>query len=274
MLLYRFCLCFVLATAAARGAEIPPDSAVYVLPEINLVTSRLPRMQALALRSVQVLPLKELKSTPARSLAELLTNVPGVQVRQLGAAGVLGDLSIRGGSFEQTAVMIDGIKVNDPQTGHHNLNVPVGLSEVERVEVLNGPGSSLFGPNAFCGAVNFVTRPGDRRSLSGAMEGGEYGLLETRLSLSQPVGASRHRLSVSRARADGYTHNTDYAVWNGFYRGTVPTGPGDAAARSGLSRQGFWREQFLHGGVSQSARGDGNALCADGVMPWSGTAGR
>ncbi len=229
---------------AVCAADSSADSVAYVLPEINLVTSRLPRMQALALRSVQVLARPELEATPARSLAELLMTVPGVQVRQVGASGALGDISIRGGSFQQTAVMIDGIKVNDPQTGHHNLNVPVGLSEVERVEVLNGPGSSLFGPNAFSGAVNLVTRQGAGRSVSGSVEGGEYGRFETRFALSAPVGASRNRLSLARAGSRGYTRNTDYAVWNGFYRGTVSTKPGELKLAAGYLDQDFGASSF------------------------------
>ncbi|HID99484.1 MAG TPA: TonB-dependent receptor, partial [Thiotrichaceae bacterium] len=92
----------------------------------------------------------------------------GVDLRERGTFGVQGDLSIRGANFSQVLILINGIKVYDPQTAHHNLDIPVSLSDVERIEILNGHGSSIYGENAFGGVINIVTNKSVTKKFSGA----------------------------------------------------------------------------------------------------------
>ena len=84
-----------------------------------------------------------------------LEQTSSVDIRTRGT-GAQSDISIRGGSFEQTAVMINGIPLTDPQTGHHAFNIPVSIYAIDRIEVYPGGASGLFGPKAFSGAVNLV----------------------------------------------------------------------------------------------------------------------
>ncbi len=100
---------------------------------------------------------EEIRGMPVQSVQDLLTLIPGVGLARRGAHGVQGDLNLRGATFEQALVMVNGVRVNNPQTGHHNLDLFVPLAAVERVEVLYGPGSAVHGPDAFGGAINIVT---------------------------------------------------------------------------------------------------------------------
>ena len=100
----------------------------------------------------------EIARLPVQTLQDLLAALPGVGLTRRGARGVQGDLNLRGSTFEQSVVMVNGVRVNNPQTGHHNLDLFIPLEAIERVEVLYGPGSAVHGPDVFGGAVNIVTR--------------------------------------------------------------------------------------------------------------------
>ena len=229
---------------ALTVASETPDSANYTLEEVICVTSRLPVTTATSARSVTVLSRQTLQSAPGFSISEKLASVPGVGVRRRGGPGVQADLSVRGGTFEQTVIMMDGVKLNDPQTGHHNLDLPLTLDQIERVEVLRGSCSSLYGPGAFSGAVNIVTRQGGAPSLSGSASVGEYGLSETTLSATHPVGNTRQTVSASRTASGGYIEDTDFTAWSGFYRGIYPIKRSEFDLAAGFANKEFGANSF------------------------------
>lgn len=109
-------------------------------------------------RNVEILTRKEIASLPAASIQELLSYVPGVDIRQRGPFGTQADIGIDGGSFDQTIVLLNGVKISDSQTGHNMLNLPIPVDAIERIEVLRGPASRIYGINGLTGAVNIVTR--------------------------------------------------------------------------------------------------------------------
>ena len=109
-------------------------------------------------RTITVITSKDIQESPATNLAELLQQEAGIDVRRQGVNGMQSDLYIRGGSFDQTLLLIDGIKVEDPQTGHHTLNMALPLEVIERIEIIKGPAARVFGQNAFTGAINIVTK--------------------------------------------------------------------------------------------------------------------
>jgi vitamin B12 transporter len=194
-------------------------------------------------RNINIITKKEIERIPARSLPEILSYVPGVDIRQRGPMGVQADISIRGGSFEQTLVLINGIKLTDPQTGHHSLNVPVFISNVERIEVLKGPGARIYGQNAFSGAVNFITRVPEKKYAGIRLSGGQHGLFGGNVDLSLP-GKFGNYLSISRDVSDGYRHNTDFSINNLFYQSDLSLPNGTVEILGGLTGRKFGANGF------------------------------
>jgi len=91
-------------------------------------------------------------------VADFLKLDPSVDLRERAPNHIQADLSIRGGTFGQTLVLVDGMRVNDAQTGHHNLDLPLPVESVERIEVLKGSGSAFYGSDAVGGVINLITR--------------------------------------------------------------------------------------------------------------------
>ncbi len=116
-------------------------------------------------RVITVISKKEIEALPVQSVDQLLDYIANVDVRQRGPLGVQSDVSIRGGSSDEVMILLNGINITDPQSGHHSLNLPIDFQSIERVEVLEGPGARIYGANAFSGAINFITGSEDESSV-------------------------------------------------------------------------------------------------------------
>src|SRR5690554_2576907 len=110
--------------------------------------------------AVEVLDRSDIELLTVQNVMDALEWVSGVDVRQRGGFGTQADISIRGGGYEQTLVLLDGVRLNHPQTGHHNFDIPVVLEDIERIEVVRGPGAAQYGPNGNAGVINLVTQIG------------------------------------------------------------------------------------------------------------------
>ncbi len=191
-----------------------------------------------------VLTRSDLAALPISSVVEALQFVPGLDLRQRGPRGVQADLSIRGGTFDQVLVLINGIRMADPQTGHHVLNIPVPLENVERIEVLKGPGARLYGQNAFAGAINIITRHPTEEGLTVRATGGDFGFAGFGVSGTLLRKGITHTLSYGRDLAAGYRENTDFDVANLFYQATLPTDGGEFELLAALSDRDFGANGF------------------------------
>ncbi len=196
-------------TSAIGPAFLVADGDTLWLAEtLEIVGSRVPAALSGLVRPIRVLGAGDLATTPARSVGEALQAVPGVIVGQRQQYGVQGDLTIRGSTFDQVLVLIDGFAAGDPQTGHHLLDLPLGLADVERIEVLPGHGSALYGAGAFGGTLNLVTRPPvGRNGGEAVLSGGGDGTWSMRGSLDLAADGSearRARFSLERFRTDGH----------------------------------------------------------------------
>jgi iron complex outermembrane receptor protein len=160
-------------------------------------------------RSITLLPVAAERWLYA-SLTDLLQLVPAVDLQQRAPDGVQSDLSIRGSSFGQTLILIDGIRVNDVQTGHHNMDLPVPLDAVDRIEVLRGSGSTLYGSDAVGGVVNIVTRRPEASELRIGGGGGSFGMNQQRATASLVTGRLSQQLSLCREFSSGFMPDRDY----------------------------------------------------------------
>jgi len=217
---------------------------IYELEPVVVTASRVPSTFSSVARNVIVITRGEIESTHVQSVQDLLEYASGVDLRQRGPHGVQADVSIRGCTYEQTLILIDGIKVNDPQTGHHNLDIPLQLEDVERIEILKGHGSRLYGPNALGGVINVITRTGDKKRIGLNGVTGDYGLFNAGFQLSYPFKITKHYFSISWRKSKGYIHNTDFNICNGYYHLTTKLGSGKANISIGYMDKEFGANSF------------------------------
>ncbi|MFD0834577.1 TonB-dependent receptor plug domain-containing protein [Mariniflexile aquimaris] len=171
-------------------------------------------------RTISIISAVEIKNSAATNLVELLQQEAGVDIRRRGTAGMQADLYIRGGSFDQTLVLIDGIKMDDAQTGHHTMNAALPLEVIERIEIIKGPAARVFGQNAFTGAINIVTKKNTDDAVSANLEAGSFHQLNASVTVGADLENSSHIIHASRNTSEGYRYNTDYDNQNYFVKST------------------------------------------------------
>ncbi|MDR2824669.1 MAG: TonB-dependent receptor [Prevotellaceae bacterium] len=208
--------------------------------------------------NLHIINAKEIAALPVQSLDELLDHVAGVDMRQRGKGGVQADISVRGSSSDQVLVLLNGINITDAHTGHYNLNIPIDLSAVERIEVLQGSDSHALGATAFGGAINIITvepktrnKEPRRFDANAGITAGENGYMYQNVNLALATKATSHLLSVSRQKSDGYTENTDFDITNLYWQliyNNVKTGK--FQIQTGFQEKGAGANDFYYfGGV-------------------------
>ena len=167
---------------------------------------------------VTVITRAEIARQPVQSVQDLLKNIVGLDVRQRGPNGVLAGISVRGGTFEQTAILLNGANITNPQTAHYSLDIPVNLSDIERIEIIQGPTSLLYGAGAFSGGINIVTKKDSETGIYMNVEGGMYEFFgaETRAALEKQ--SSNHSLSARYNSSGGYIANSDFQIFNALWQ--------------------------------------------------------
>ena len=112
------------------------------LEEIVVTASKTNLPLNMAAKMVTVITSSDIERQPIQSIEDLLTHYSGIDIQQRGPHGVQSDISIRGGSFDQTAILLNGINITNPQTGHYSFDIPINISDIERIEIVQGPSSS------------------------------------------------------------------------------------------------------------------------------------
>ena len=227
-------LLFGAAGLVEADEGVPKDTALSSTRQLSLqevlVVANKAEVHSEAYRLITQVSHDEIEALPIRTVADILQYLPGVDVRTRGVGGSQADISMRGGTFDQVLVMLNGVALNDAQTGHYTLNLPLSTELIERVEVLQGTSASLSG--AFSGAINIVTRKGKKddqsaaKGLSLKLTAGMNGLVNPELAASLSACKTQINLSADYNRADGYyapspgekeqtaLHNSDYKQAN------------------------------------------------------------
>ena len=229
------------------------------LDDVEITGSRAPLALGQAARMVTVLSREEIQAAPVQSINDLLKYAVGVDVRQRGPIGAQTDIGIRGGTSEQITILLNGINICDPQTGHNAFDLPCDLSDIVRIEVLEGPAGRVFGTSSLMGAINIVTTSSPklgeaRRGLNLRLEGGSFGYLSAaaRIAGNQTSHFSplTSHLSMSYTRSDGYQRskagslNSDYSGGKAFYQGSFTADNFNLNWHAGLSTKGFGSNTF------------------------------
>lgn len=202
------CLLLLQTTAIAQTDKTTEE---YLLPTVDITIS-----DTLVAKpeAVAVFTQKDIAQLSVNSIGDLLEQLPGIDLRSRGGNDVQGDLSMRGGTFDQMIVLLNGVNLTDAQTGHHNLDIPIDLAMVERVELI--PSATLLkdGITAFCGAVNIVVSESYCDQILAQVSGGSFGQISISGAVTKVLGPWALTAAVSHDQSDGYIDNTDYKYTN------------------------------------------------------------
>jgi len=186
------------------------DQKTDTLKEVVISSSRIDLPFKENSRTIQIVTAEDIKKLGVTNVADALQQLAGVDVRRQGVNGMQADLYIRGGGFDQTLLLIDGIKVDDPQTGHHTMNLALPIEVIKRIEVIKGPAARVFGQNAFTGAVNIVTKDVEDNSLVAKVQGGSFDQFIAEVTGTVSLKESSHIVHFSKNFSEGYRHNSDF----------------------------------------------------------------
>jgi len=202
-------VCSCAASSRAQVASVP------VIPpqSVTVTSSAEPLPLVDSDRSVRIF---DLTNTPDAGLynspAEFLRLDPSIDLQERAASGVQTDISIRGTTFEQSLVLVDGLRLNDPETGHLNFDLPIPLDGFSSIDVLHGSGSTFYGSDAIGGAVNFITQVPSRSEIAIRVGGGTFNATEQHLRadwLNTDHGLlSSERITGARDTSDGFFYQT------------------------------------------------------------------
>ena len=170
-------------------------------------------------RTINIITSEAIENSAVTNVADLLQQVAGVDIRRRGTAGSQADLYIRGGGFDQTLLLIDGIKMDDSQTGHHTMNAALPIEVIERIEIIKGPAARIFGQNAFTGAINIVTKKKLSDTVAVHMEKGSFGQSNGSVTIGKEFDNSSVIAHVGILTSEGYRYNSDYQNKNYLLKG-------------------------------------------------------
>lgn len=186
------------------------DQKTDTLKEVVISSSRIDLPFKENSRTIQIVTAEDIKKLGVTNVADALQQIAGIDVRRQGVNGMQSDLYIRGGSFDQTLLLIDGIKVDDAQTGHHTMNLALPIEVIKRIEVIKGPAARIFGQNAFTGAINIVTKDVEDNSLVAKVQGGSFDQFIAEVTGTVSLKESSHIVHFSKNFSEGYRHNSDF----------------------------------------------------------------
>jgi vitamin B12 transporter len=166
-------------------------------------------------QAITVITGKEIANSPNRSIGEIMQRAPGVEVSAYGPPGSLATAQIRGATASQVLILVNGRRINDPQNGQFDLNnLPIPKDQIERIEILRGSASALYGADAMGGVINILTKtPSQDPQMNASVSYGRFDTGQVSLSHRWKPGAFRYDLSVSREKSDGYRPNSDSEAW-------------------------------------------------------------
>lgn len=193
------CLFYLLLLSAPAFAD-PSDT---VLPEIVVTASRLEEPLEIVPQDVTVITHADIEKENVPFVVDLLRLQPDLQVVQNGGPGTVATVLMRGGGSNQVLVLVDGIKFNSPSTGSADLSSLL-TSDVERIEIIKGPQSTLYGSEAMAGVINIITKKGTGRLKADlSVEGGSFSTVKTTGSVSGGTDKTNYRLTATYFETDG-----------------------------------------------------------------------
>ena len=201
------------AQTTTRGQQ-PKEMLEEELDEVMVTASRLEMPVSQTAKLVTVITKEQIEQAPVRSIQDLLVHIASIDVLQRGGHGVQADISIRGGSHDQSAVLLNGVNLSNPHTGHYSFDIPINLSDIERIEIIHGPTALVYGASAFSGGINIITKKQVDNRLHAQVESGMHKLRSMEVRGALQAGVATSSVSVGHSASDGYIENSDYDLYN------------------------------------------------------------
>ncbi|TCK83512.1 TonB-dependent receptor plug domain-containing protein [Albibacterium bauzanense] len=209
-------------------------------------------------RDIQIITQKQIEQFPAKSINEVLSYVSGVDIRQRGPFGTQADISIDGGTSEQTLVLINGVKMIDSQSAHNMMNIPIPLSAIDHIEVLRGAAARVYGINALTGAINIVTKREKYSSIIADIQtsssfknkeendgSGIYGGGSAEFTGNFGTEQQSHLFSIAQSNYNGQRYNSKSKNTRLFYNGNYNFDANNSIqAMAGYARSHFGANGF------------------------------
>src|SRR5687767_2739724 len=216
----RLCaVIFLIAAPAPAFARIQAVPLPRITADVVVTATVAPVATASVGRTVKVMTREELEKLGITSIIEGLRLVPGVDPRARGGADVQTDFSLRGATFGQSLVLLDGVRLNDSQSGHHNGEIPAPLVGIDRIEVVFGPASAVHGADALGGTIHVITRTDAHATALVSV--GEHGTVTAQGSASGGRLPAGWTVSGWGSRSDGFMFDRDFASGGGAVRGVI-----------------------------------------------------
>lgn len=203
----------VTAQTAAKGEE-QQKVLEQELDEVMVTASRVETPVNQVAKLVTIISKEQIEQAPIQSIQDLLVYAANIDVIQRGGHGVQADISIRGGTFDQNAVLLNGVNVSNAQTGHYSFDIPINLSDIERIEIIHGPSALIYGASAFSGGINIITKKNIDYKAYANVEAGMHKLRGIEVRGATQTGIATNSLSVGYNSSSGYMANTDYDIYN------------------------------------------------------------
>jgi iron complex outermembrane receptor protein len=194
--------------------------------------------------NVTVISKKEIQNSPAKSVEEILAHYTGFDIRRRGGNGVQADISLRGSSFEQVLILVNGIRMNDSQTGHNSMSIPFDMASIEKIEVVKGPAARRFGQNAYAGVVNIVTKASSDESVIISGSGGDFETYSLGIGANFGTEKISNFLQANSSSSSGYRYNTDYKINYVFYQNQYQLNNGSINFQAGIQEKKFGANGF------------------------------
>ena len=278
-------LTYAKANGISTRVDLADDSVAFnsvKLDEVEVTGSRAPLTAIESARVVEVITRDDIHRAGVTTINDLLKLTTGVDVRQRGGFGVQTDISIDGGTFDQITILLNGVNITNPQTGHNTGFFPVALSDIERIEVLRGASSRVLGTSAFNGAINIVTRSGvPGRSLTARVEGGSFGSFGAEGTAYAGTDAAARVLphnsilvSGGYHRSDGGTDNSDFERGHVFVQGRLRLGAmADLSVQTGGNQQSYGANTFYSANYNDQYEKTDNLMAAARLSSTTGSTG-
>ncbi|SFW28127.1 iron complex outermembrane recepter protein [Chitinophaga sancti] len=210
-----------MAASILYALTLPAQDKINELDAVTVTATVNPVVSSKTGRNLFVIKGEDIAKMPVHSIDEVLRFIPGVEVQSKGPMGAGSDIVIRGGTFQQVLVILDGMRVNDPNTGHFSSYIPINPAEIDHIEVLKGASSAIYGSDAVGGVIHIITKTfaTNKHSVptsqfTAGATGGAYGLFNananayyTTNKLAVNIGGQTNNADGQPQRGiDGYFH--------------------------------------------------------------------